>query len=291
VLAQQRQVRILAELRRSGAVRVAELTELLSVSDMTIRRDLEQLTAEGLARKVHGGAVLAGQVAFEPGFAAKSQLALPAKQAIADHAAQLIRPGAAIALSAGTTTWAMARHVAGLAGITVVTNSTAVADAITAIDTAGQVLVILTGGVRTPSAALVGPVADRTIASMHVDQLFLGVHGMDLRAGFTTPNLAEATTNRAFVESAREIIVLADSSKWGIVGLAEIAPLSAAQVVISDSGLPDEARRALSESATSLVTVEVDSPTAAASHSAVHRTAHATAQVTAHEPRPRGRRP
>jgi DeoR/GlpR family transcriptional regulator of sugar metabolism len=257
VLAQQRQVRILSELRRSGAVRVAELTELLGVSDMTVRRDLEQLALEGVARKVHGGAVLAGQVAFEPGFAAKSQLAQPAKAAIAAHAASLIRPGAAIALSAGTTTWAMAAHVATVAGLTVVTNSTAVADVITAVDTANQVTVILTGGVRTPSAALVGPVADRTIASMHVDQLFLGVHGMDARAGFTTPNLAEATTNKAFVDSAREVVVLADSTKWGTVGLADIAPLNAAGAVITDDGLPDDAYRTLADLVAKVVTVPV----------------------------------
>ena len=84
---------------------------------------------------------------------------------------------------------------------------------------------MLTGGVRTPSAALVGPVADRAIATMHVDQLFLGVHGMDERIGFTTPNLAEAATDRASIGCAREVIVLADSSKWGVIGLADIAPL------------------------------------------------------------------
>jgi len=260
VLAQQRQVRILGELRRAGAVRVADLTELLGVSDMTIRRDLERLAVEGVARKVHGGAVLAGMVAFEPGFAVKSQLAQPAKQAIAQRAASLIRPGEAIALSAGTTTWAMARHVAAIPGITVVTNSTTVADAIAAIDTAYQVSVILTGGVRTPSAALVGPVADRTIDTMHVDQLFLGVHGMDARAGFTTPNLAEATTNRAFVESAREVIVLADSSKWGVVGLADIGPLTIAKVVITDNLLPANAYRTLAECVDSVITVEATEP-------------------------------
>ena len=107
MLAHQRQVRILAELRRTGAVRVSDLTEMLDVSDMTIRRDLENLVASGIARKVHGGAVLAGQVAHEPGFAVKSQLEQSAKHAIAARAASLIRPGAAIALSAGTTTWAM----------------------------------------------------------------------------------------------------------------------------------------------------------------------------------------
>jgi DeoR/GlpR family transcriptional regulator of sugar metabolism len=255
--APQRRRVIMERLSETGFVSVSSLTENLGVSDMTIRRDLEQLTAEGVARKVHGGAVLAGQVAYEPGFAAKSQLALPAKQAIAERAATLVQPGAAIALSAGTTTWAMARHIAAIPGLTVVTNSTTVADLITAADPAGQTTVILTGGVRTPSAALVGPVADRTIAGMHVDQLFLGVHGMDARAGFTTPNLAEATTNRALVDTAREVIVLADSSKWGQVGLADIAPLSAANMVISDDALPEDGRRALSDAVASLVMVPV----------------------------------
>jgi DeoR/GlpR family transcriptional regulator of sugar metabolism len=255
MLAHQRQVRILAELRRTGAVRVADLTELLGVSDMTIRRDLEQLVASGAAHKVHGGALLADQVAHEPGFAVKSQLEQTAKHAIAAQAATMIEPGAAIALSAGTTTWAMARLVVTIPGITVVTNSTAVADAIATLDPINQVGVILTGGVRTPSAALVGPVADRTIAAMHVDQLFLGVHGIDERAGFTTPNLAEAATDRALIDCAREVIVLADSSKWGVVGLADIAPLSAAHVVITDDKLPREAMRVLNDQVASVITV------------------------------------
>jgi DeoR/GlpR family transcriptional regulator of sugar metabolism len=255
MLAHQRQVRILAELRRIGAVRVSDLTELLGVSDMTIRRDLDQLVESGIARKVHGGAVLAGQVAHEPGFAAKSQLAPTAKHAIAAQAASLIQPGAAVALSAGTTTWAMARLIVTIPGLTVVTNSTTVADAIATLDPGNQVGVILTGGVRTPSAALVGPVADRTIATMHVDQLFLGVHGMEERVGFTTPNLAEAATDRALIACAREVIVLADSSKWGVVGLADIAPLSAAHVVITDDKLPHAAAKVLKERVATVVMV------------------------------------
>ena len=253
MLAHQRQVRILAELRRTGAVRVSDLTEMLDVSDMTIRRDLENLVASGIARKVHGGAVLAGQVAHEPGFAVKSQLEQSAKHAIAARAASLIQPGAAIALSAGTTTWAMAPLIVTIPGLTVVTNSTTVADAIATLDPTNQISVVLTGGVRTPSAALVGPVADRAIATMHVDQLFLGVHGMDERIGFTTPNLAEAATNRALIACAREVIVVADSSKWGIVGLADIAPLTAAHVVVTDDRLPRSAARILSERVPQLI--------------------------------------
>lgn len=253
MLARQRQARILDEVRRAGGVRVSELTALLGVSDMTIRRDLDQLSAEGSIQKVHGGAVLGSHVTEELGFEAKSVLQQPAKLAIATRAAELISPGTAVALSAGTTTWGLGRFVSAIPGLTVVTNSTTVADMISTGET--KQTVILTGGVRTPSAALVGPVADATIRSLHVDQLFLGVHGMDARAGFTTPNLAEAETNRALISRAREVIVVADSSKWGTVGLADFGPLSTADVLITDDGLPDDARAALTDAVGELIVV------------------------------------
>jgi DeoR/GlpR family transcriptional regulator of sugar metabolism len=254
MLAPQRQARILEEVRRAGGVRVSELTVLLGVSDMTIRRDLDQLSAAGAIQKVHGGAVLGSRVSEEPAFEAKSGVAQPAKEAIAARAAQLIAPGTAVALSAGTTTWALARHLAAVPALTVVTNSTAVADAIAASENSKQT-VILTGGVRTPSAALVGQVADVTIRSLHFDQLFLGVHGMDPVAGFTTPNLAEAETNRSLIERAQAVIVLADSSKWSVVGLADYGPLSTADVLITDDNLPEQARRVLEEAVGQLIVV------------------------------------
>lgn len=258
MLAQQRRSLILGELRRAGAVKVGALTDRLGVSEMTIRRDLEQLSVEGLATKVHGGAVLPSRATFEPGFEAKSQLAESAKVAIASAAASLIRPGAAIALSAGTTTWAMAGAVAAMEDVTVITNSPTVADAITR-DQNPRITVILTGGVRTPSAALVGPIAVRSIAGLHVDQLFLGVHGVDGVAGFTTPNLAEAETNQALIAAAAEVIVVADSSKWGVVGLADIAPLGAADVFITDAGISRAAQATLRESVGSLRIVDPSS--------------------------------
>lgn len=255
MLARQRQALILDELRRTGGVRVSELTDLLGVSDMTIRRDLEQLATDGVLQKVHGGAVLSGNVTEEPGFEAKRTLEQPAKRAIAARAAALVKPGTAIALSAGTTTWAMTQHLAAVRGLTVVTNSTTVADTIASLGDSTQQTVILTGGVRTPSAALVGPVADLTIRSLHVDQLFLGAHGFDARAGLTTPNLAEAETNRALISSAREVIVLADSTKWGMVGLADFGPLSSADIVITDDGLPADARAALEDAVDEVIVV------------------------------------
>jgi DeoR/GlpR family transcriptional regulator of sugar metabolism len=267
MLAKQRQARILAEIQEHGWARVTDLTALLGVSDMTVRRDLDQLAASGSVHKVHGGAVLNNTTAAEePGFEAKSVLELPAKNAIAAEAARLIRPGSAIAVSAGTTTWGLAHHVSDIGGLTIVTNSTTVADVIANSGRARDQTVILTGGVRTPSAALVGPVADQAIRSLHVDQLFLGVHGMDVQAGFTTPNLAEAETNRSLIASADQVVVCADSTKWGSVGLASFAPLSAADVVITDSGLAADGRASLADAVRSLRIVDVERAELAESH-------------------------
>lgn len=106
---------------------------------------------------------------------------------------------------------------------------------------------MLTGGERTPSDALVGPVATGTLRSVHLDLVFLGVHGMAASAGFTTPNLAEAETNRAFAQAAARLAVLADSAKWSTVGFSTIVELTEADLLVSDTGLDEEAAAALRE--------------------------------------------
>jgi len=105
--------------------------------------------------------------------------------------------------------------------------------------------VVLTGGARTPSDALVGSLATSALSSLNIDVLFMGVHGIDPDSGYSTPNLAEAEVNRAFINSARRVVVLADHTKWGTRGLAQIAPLERADLVISDTRLPDDAQELL----------------------------------------------
>lgn len=262
MLAAHRRTRILSELEREGSVRVSELVRVLGVSDMTIRRDLGSMERDGLLAKVHGGAVLqAIPSAVEPGFEAKSQQQTAEKEAIAARAALLIEPGSAIAISAGTTTHALARHLVGIANLTVVTNSVWVADVLHRSANPNLNL-LLTGGLRTPSDALVGSIAISALRSLNLDAVFLGVHGMETRAGFTTPNLLEAETNRAMIASGRQLIVLADHTKWGVVGLSSMAELADAAVVITDNGLPTHADRILSETVDELITVvpTTDSP-------------------------------
>ncbi len=241
MLARQRQALILDRVRQAGAVRVADLVRELEVSDMTVRRDLEVLHEQGLLEKVHGGATAPSNLAsYEPAFITKSGLQQGEKAAIAAEAAKLVEPGMALALSAGTTTYALAELIGAVPGITVVTNSLQVSEVLNRTRRTDQT-VILTGGVRTPSEALVGPFAVAQLRSVHLDIVFMGVHGMDEKAGFTCPNLMEADTDRALIEAGRRLVVVADHSKWGIVGIASIARLDQADVLITDSGMDPEA--------------------------------------------------
>jgi DeoR/GlpR family transcriptional regulator of sugar metabolism len=247
VLARQRQTLILARVREDGGVRVADLARELGVSDMTVRRDLEILDNRGLIEKVHGGATaLPGSALFEPGFAVKSSLQQAEKESIADAAFGLVVPGTAIGISAGTTTYALARRLVDVAGLTVVTNSVPVADVLHRAGRTDQTI-ILTGGVRTPSDALVGPFAVAALRTIHLDQVFLGVHGMDPRSGFTTPNVLEADTDRALAAAGRRLVVVADSSKWGVIGISSIARLDEADTLVTDAGLDPAAREIAAE--------------------------------------------
>jgi DeoR/GlpR family transcriptional regulator of sugar metabolism len=257
MLARQRQTLILTRVREDGGVRVADLARDLGVSDMTVRRDLEILHNRGLIEKVHGGATsLPGSALFEPGFAVKSGLQEAEKDAIADAAMTLVVPGTAVGISAGTTTYALARRLVDTPGLTVVTNSVPVADVLHRAGRPDQTI-ILTGGVRTPSDALVGPFAVAALRTMHLDQVFMGVHGMDPRSGFTTPNVLEADTDRALIAAGRRLVVLADSSKWGVIGISSIARLDEADTLVTDDGLDPDARVVAEDAVRELVIAPV----------------------------------
>ncbi len=247
-----RHAAILDAVQRERVVRISDLAQVLGVSAMTVRRDIEALEESGQLERIHGGAKVLGDTrAHEPGFELKSTQLTTEKQAIALAAASLVREGMAIGLSAGTTTYALAELLVPGPRITVVTNSIRIAELFHAGSSMGagrmDSTVILIGGERTPSDALVGPIATGALKQLHLDVLFLGVHGMDAKAGFTTPNILEAETDRAFMDAARNVVVLADHSKWGTVGIASIAALEAADEVITDAQLGEDARRVLGE--------------------------------------------
>jgi DeoR/GlpR family transcriptional regulator of sugar metabolism len=259
MLAQQRHARILHEVQARGTVHVHDLAELLDVSAMTVRRDLAELDEQGLLNRVHGGAESTAST-LEPAYAEKMSLHAGSKAAIAGRAAQLVRPGHSVAFSAGTTCTRIAQEITGphrVGELTVVTNSLPVAEEFfrsrnRSRHEGGEPRVLLTGGERTPSDALVGPLADAALAELHVDLLFLGAHGAG-EAGLTTPNLNEARTNRALVRAARQVVAVFDHSKWGVTGLSGFARWGEVDTVITDPGLPEEAVRMLRDAVPDVV--------------------------------------
>ncbi len=237
-----RQQKILALLKQHGVVSVGRLARAVRASEMTVRRDLTVLRDRGLVRRLHGGAVLEIGKAEESHFSNSRQQHVEEKALIAKEAAALVPPGSVVALGAGTTTWHVARALATRSDLTFITNSTNIA---LELDR-GQSNIILTGGhFRTPADALVGPPALWTLERLQIDILFLGANGIDLKAGYTTPILAEAETNAALIRKASRVVMVADHSKFGRVTLATMAPIEAAHVLITAAAAPRSILRAI----------------------------------------------
>lgn len=230
-----RQEKMLTWLAQRGTVSVPDLARFLSVSEMTVRRDLRALRDERLLAHVGEGAAV-HMSAEELTFEVKSRLYLPEKQAIARLARTLIEPDMTVAFSAGTTTWAVARQLGGFQRLTFVTNSTNIA---MELQQQGWSQIILSGGnFRTPSDALVGPFAEYTIRHLYTDLLFLGVHGLDPDQGIGTPNIQEASIDQAFIEHTKRVVVVMDHTKWGIRALAHIAPVERIDTVVTGEHAP-----------------------------------------------------
>ena len=248
MLPAERRRRILDVLDRDGTARVTDLAGELNVSEMTVRRDLDALQDDEALHKVHGGAVARHSRGEEPRSAAMATRETAEKRAIGACAAQLVENGMTVAISAGTTTLEVARLLRDRDSLTVVTNSIPIFTELTDPDAAlrrSRPTVVLTGGTRTPSDALVGPVADAALASFRVDLTLLGVHGLDIDAGLTTPNMAEAATNRRLIDIGRTLIVVADHTKVGEVGANVIVGVDRADTLVVDDGLSETARAVL----------------------------------------------
>lgn len=256
MFAEERRRLILEEVNLSGRVSVADLVGRLGVSDMTIRRDLETLAARQLLQKVHGGAVPLPKTAAEPHFTQKQRLNRAEKKAIAKRALPFVEEGHTIAFSAGTTTWQVADGLRPqVANLTFITNSTNIA--LTLQEHGWEQIVLSGGSFRTPSDALVGPFAERTLKTLNADILFLGVHGVHPDAGLTTPNIAEAETDRCLVDTAQKVVVVADHTKIGVMALAKIAPLSRVDVLVTDEKAPRDLLREIELASVRVIIAEV----------------------------------
>jgi DeoR family transcriptional regulator of aga operon len=250
---------ILRLLLQHGKTSVEDLTAALSASPASIRRDLVLLETQGLVHRTHGGAMPTGRAAYEPfrfdaSFHEREDRFAAEKQRIAQAAAALVKEHDTIGLSAGTTTTLVAKQLQNRRGIHVITNAVNIGmelSSTTDVDTT------LTGGAMRWAGAfsLVGPAATETLNMFVMDRLFLSVTGMHPERGATMIEPEEAAVFRVMVRQAREVIVVADSSKMGMVSPAIICPPRDIDLLITDDGIEDDTARAFTAAGVRIMTV------------------------------------
>lgn len=238
VFADERRQVILELVRSNGAVALRELARIVKTSEVTVRRDLRVLEGQGLLDRRHGGAVSPGGLNHEASYSEKSRVAAEEKQAIGELAATFVGDGDAIAIGAGTTTQVLARRLLGLSDLTVVTNSLLVAQALAR---SRGVDVVMTGGtLRGSIFALVGSGAEQTLSTMRTRRAFLSGNGLTPSGGLSTPNLIVAGVDRAIAGTAKEVVVLLDSTKLGVDTMVQTVAPSLITHLITDARAPEE---------------------------------------------------
>jgi len=241
---------ILRLLLRNGKTSVEDLTETLSASPASIRRDLTRLEERGLVHRTHGGAMLAnpGKAVYEPfrfdaSFEVREDRFAEEKQRIARAAAGLVQEGETIGIAAGTTTTLVARQLLHRKRLHIITNAVNIG---MELSSSNRLQTTLSGGSMRWAGAfsLVGPAAIESISSAVLDRLFVGVTGVDATHGATTIEVEEAAVFRAMVRQAQQVVVVADSSKMGQTSPAVVCPASEIDLIITDDGISEDAARA-----------------------------------------------
>ena len=224
-------------------VRVAELSKYFEVSEPTIRRDLQKLDEMGRIRRAHGGASVVEQAMPEPPIAQRVVEYIEEKRRIGQATAQLIQDGETIFLGSGTTTLEVARNLHEKKNLTVITNAINVAQCLASNP---DINVIITGGVlRHSELSMIGYIVEQTLKELHADKVIVSMRAVSVNEGLTNHNLLETMTDRKIIQLAREVILVADHSKFGKVSTAIVAPITAVHKVVTDAQTPQETIQSL----------------------------------------------
>lgn len=223
---------ILDRLRKQGYVTVADLSEGLDVSEVTIRKDLRALEGRDLLFRTHGGANLVDPFVQDRPVAEKARVRAREKRRIGRAAAALVEPGDTILLASGTTVRHVVPHLEGARNLTAMTSAMNVALELAQLD--GIEILMLGGLVRRSSTSVVGPYAEEMLQGHAFTKLFLGVDGFDPEHGFTTSNALEAALNQQMMAAAQKTIVVADATKFGRRGFRRICRAEDVDRVITD---------------------------------------------------------
>lgn len=245
---------ILQILSEKGEVFVEALSEKFGVSEVTIRNDLDQLEQKNMLIRARGGAIkLETGVAIDQRLADKNRINFHEKSRIGKKAAQLITESATIIIDSGSTTAEMVKNLPDLQDLTVITNAMNIANQLIPRP---SINVIIPGGyLRKNSLSLVGPLAEKSLRNFNVDKAFLGVDGFDTKQGIYTPNVEEARLNEIMIEISKEVILLADSSKFSKRSFAFICSIDEIDMVITDSGIKSDDKKRMQDAGVEVVIV------------------------------------
>ncbi len=231
----QRHKTILNELEKDGYVRVQELSELLGVSEVTIRKDLKELERRKLLYRSHGSASQLGSLINDRPIDEKAKVRVEEKQRISEAANKLLQKNDRIIIASGTTLLNFAQKIT-VEPLMVITPSVKIS--LTLCHNPNIEVIQLGGSMRKSSASVIGPHAESLLSELMCNKLFIGVDGIDMDFGLTTSDIGEAHLNQYMLEAAQEVIVLADSSKFGKRGFGKICNFDQINRIITDKEAP-----------------------------------------------------
>ncbi|MCJ7467298.1 MAG: transcriptional repressor AgaR [Maribacter sp.] len=242
----ERRKRILNLLNEHEQVFVHELSALFKVSEVTIRNDLDLFESKKLLIRSRGGAMkYENSVGIDHQISDKDKINYVEKIKIGKKAAAMVKDGDTIIIDSGTTTLEVAKHLDINCSLNVITNAINIINQIMHCQNFN--LIVPGGTLRRNSHSLVGPLAEKNLHNLYVDKLFLGVDGFDIIQGAFTPNIEEASLNQIMIDITKEVILVADSSKFNRRSLAFICPANKINTVVTDEKISDEVHKSLTD--------------------------------------------
>ncbi|HEY5158356.1 MAG TPA: DeoR/GlpR family DNA-binding transcription regulator [Anaerolineales bacterium] len=227
-----RQLQILQLVERQQRISVADICVTFDVSKATARRDLEALAGEGKIQRVHGGAIVLTQASPEQPLLQRQGEQADEKIRIGQAAAALVQEGETVFLGSGTTVLEAARTLRGRRNLTVLTNSLPVVNALAEAE--GITVICLGGMLRDSELSFIGHITEQALAEVRADKVFIGTRAISLEHGLTHEYLPETMTDRAILKAGKEIIVLADHTKFGRAATVLLAPLERIHTIVTD---------------------------------------------------------
>ena len=229
----ERQKQILSLLMRQQKLSVAEIVAQFAISEATARRDLESLTLQGKAQRVHGGVIALEQAPPELPILERESEQLDEKIRIARAVSELVSDKETIFLGSGSTVLEVARHLRNRRNLTVITNSLPVLNTLVGIN--GITVISLGGMLRDSELSFIGHITEQALTEVRADKVIMGTRGVSLEHGLTNDYLQETLTDRAILKVGRKVIIVADHTKVNRVATALLAPLDSVQTFVTDS--------------------------------------------------------